>query len=273
MATSITYKGSELVNFESGTKTLKTSGKYCEDDIIVTSTGGGDPYQKWKGYVSRLSSWNNLFQNAWTALTDDDLVGLQLTNYSANKTSFYFTFNNCTAITSMPAMDTTSATNMHSMFENCPYLLEIKGLNTNLVTDFYRMFRNCDRLQTIDFVLDTSHGTDLGAMFASCLALKNVRFRPNRIRRDISFLNSSSLTLNSLVSIANGLSEDVTGYYLTLHTSLSANGGILDTTTGTYETIYEEYDNYDIFTADGEPVQGHTTLRQFITNVKGWGVI
>ena len=38
MATSITYKNNEISSFNSGTKILKTSGKYLEDDITVVST-------------------------------------------------------------------------------------------------------------------------------------------------------------------------------------------------------------------------------------------
>lgn len=39
MATTVSYKGNEIANFESGTKTLKTSGKYCEGDITIQSAG------------------------------------------------------------------------------------------------------------------------------------------------------------------------------------------------------------------------------------------
>lgn len=41
MATSITYKNNEISSFDSGTKILKTSGKYLEDDITVVSTSSG----------------------------------------------------------------------------------------------------------------------------------------------------------------------------------------------------------------------------------------
>lgn len=38
MATSITYKGSELASFSNNTKTLKTAGKYLEGDITVSAS-------------------------------------------------------------------------------------------------------------------------------------------------------------------------------------------------------------------------------------------
>ena len=50
MSASITYKNDTLVSFDSGTKTLKTAGKYLEDDITVTvdgsGGGGGEPAPK-----------------------------------------------------------------------------------------------------------------------------------------------------------------------------------------------------------------------------------
>lgn len=42
MSVSIKYKGNEIASMSaSGTKTLKTAGKYCEGDITVQNTEGG----------------------------------------------------------------------------------------------------------------------------------------------------------------------------------------------------------------------------------------
>jgi len=38
MATTVTYKSSEIANFTNTTKTLKTSGKYMEGDVVITET-------------------------------------------------------------------------------------------------------------------------------------------------------------------------------------------------------------------------------------------
>ena len=37
MSVNVSYKGSSLVSFEEGTKTLTTSGTWLEDDITITS--------------------------------------------------------------------------------------------------------------------------------------------------------------------------------------------------------------------------------------------
>ena len=41
MATTVTYKGATLTTATNQTKTLKTSGKYLEDDITITDTSAG----------------------------------------------------------------------------------------------------------------------------------------------------------------------------------------------------------------------------------------
>ena len=45
MSTSVNYKGNEIASFSNGTKTLKTAGKYMEDDISIVDvdSGGGRP--------------------------------------------------------------------------------------------------------------------------------------------------------------------------------------------------------------------------------------
>ena len=48
MSTDVTYKNNTLASISSGTGTLKTAGKYLEDDITITVTGsgGGEPARK-----------------------------------------------------------------------------------------------------------------------------------------------------------------------------------------------------------------------------------
>lgn len=46
MSTTVTYKDNTLTTVNNATKTLKTAGKYMEDDVILTdmNSGGGDTY-------------------------------------------------------------------------------------------------------------------------------------------------------------------------------------------------------------------------------------
>ena len=56
MATNVSYKNNSLTSFNSGTKVLKTAGKYMEDDVTVTTAAGsaGTPTAT-KGSVSNHS--------------------------------------------------------------------------------------------------------------------------------------------------------------------------------------------------------------------------
>lgn len=40
MATIVNYKNNQISTFTTGTKTLKTSGKYMEDDVTITTSAG-----------------------------------------------------------------------------------------------------------------------------------------------------------------------------------------------------------------------------------------
>ena len=61
----INYKGSPIVQMsESGTKTLKTAGKYCEDDITVEyakpAGGGGSGFAE---TICEVAGNNNVSSN------------------------------------------------------------------------------------------------------------------------------------------------------------------------------------------------------------------
>ena len=65
MSVSIKYKGSEIAALTaSGTKTLKTAGKYCEGDITVQNTEGGAALP---------------FETIMTVSTDDGIISFTST--------------------------------------------------------------------------------------------------------------------------------------------------------------------------------------------------
>ena len=89
-------------------------------------------------------------------------------------------------------------------------------------------------------------------------ALREVRFVPNTIHGEFTIYNTRTLSNDSLISIANGLSDEATGIYdirrtNTLPTMQNITGNVVDS----------------MFIADDN---GSTTLEQFITNVKGWTI-
>ena len=63
----IKYKGQPIVEMtESGTKTLKTGGKYCEDDITVEyakPAGGGGSGSGFAETICEIAGNNNVSSN------------------------------------------------------------------------------------------------------------------------------------------------------------------------------------------------------------------
>ena len=58
-------------------------------------------------------------------------------------------FYDCRALTTIPALDTSQATNMQSMFSDCSSLTTIPALDAGQVTDMYFMFYGCSSLESV----------------------------------------------------------------------------------------------------------------------------
>jgi len=120
----ITYKGNKIVELsESGTKTLKTSGKYCEGDISLSYTKSGGMGKLIKTYTVTESWQNDTLGNPVTiyntilsdvTTTNSDMFVCIVKNnldtssysandfvYTANGTNGFFHRNNWTAVRSI----------------------------------------------------------------------------------------------------------------------------------------------------------------------------
>ena len=95
-------------------------------------------------------------------------------------------------------------------------------------------------------------------------ALTYVRCVPNVLEYDFGFDNSSLLTDESIVSIANALKDGITGHSIKFHATPKAR---CNSIMGTVSQVTEGGVTYNLFTANA---QGATTLTSFITTTKGW---
>lgn len=93
--------------------------------------------------------------------------------YTSNSTYFESMFYNCSALITVPNIDTSNGVNFSHMFYNCSELSTIPKIDTGKGANFSWMFRNCYNLSTIP-ELDTSAGTDFSSMFAYCQVLKTI---------------------------------------------------------------------------------------------------
>lgn len=111
-----------------------------------------------------------------------------------------------------------------TIFRNCFTAGEFHSVcvDTSSGEDFYRMFRLSDTIN-IDSELDFSKATNVGQAFASCNHLENVRFKAIKVfDNNLNFSNCSKLTVESLLSILNALSDNTgldTTYTVTLGTA------------------------------------------------------
>lgn len=109
----LTYKGSTIATMEaSGTKTLKTAGKYCEDDITLQYVRPSAPTQNddsiyllralpYTSYLKRLQkiiggtvAWNQLVPNANATFTSDNTDTRALNFYFRKDASPYTSLYN-----------------------------------------------------------------------------------------------------------------------------------------------------------------------------------
>jgi hypothetical protein len=89
-------------------------------------------------------------------------------------------------------------------------------------TDLTNFVSQASALVKINGTMDLSDSTNNATGFTSCPALKEVRFKEGSIKKSISFNSSANLSANSIASIIEGLSLEVSGQTLTVHKDVAA---------------------------------------------------
>lgn len=172
----LSYKGSDILELSnSGSATLKTGGKYCEDDIgveYVKPSGGSDQYEM-------LLAVNN---NTETSISNGDITTVrecmfygdsELESVSLpNATSIgYRAFYNCTNLASLNLPK--CATLNEESLGNCKALTKISDDNFPLLTDLrIRVFRSCTALT--HFIKPKTRMGFGGVCFEYCSSLRVV---------------------------------------------------------------------------------------------------
>ena len=166
-------------------------------------------------------------------------------------TSFSQMFYNCTSLTAIPELDTSSGTNFSQMFSGCTSLTAIPELDTSSGTNFSSMFSGCYSLTAIP-ELDTSSGTSFSSMFYYCTSLTAIPELDTSSGTNFSsmFYNCYSLTAIPELDTSSGINfsqmfyncisltaADLTGYDFSAVTSTTALSSVLNTINGTNLTI------------------------------------
>ena len=92
---------------------------------------------------------------------------------TANGNNFTSMFSAARSLETIPLLNTANGTNFQSMFSSCSSLQNIPLLNTAKGTNFQGMFSSCGSLKTIP-PLNTTSGTNFQSMFSSCGSLKTI---------------------------------------------------------------------------------------------------
>ena len=195
----VSYKGNTIAELnQSGNKTLKTSGKYCEDNIQIVYT---------KSAQSDLDAFWDSFQNkgkrtqygyAFTRWTDD-IYNPRYPIICGDVTGM---FSNASITDTKVTIDASGGvmhfSNLKLLFQNASNLVTVRKLITQKIYTYDNTFQNCAKLENI-----TIEG---------------------EVGKSINFKNSPLLSKTSINNIVTVLSDDVTGQTLTL-SAAAVNSG------------------------------------------------
>lgn len=225
----------DLYNFRGDTKLVYFP--YVDLSVRTTLNGMFEDCQ-WLQYVPPLT-----ISNKCTSLTDTFFNCKKLQNIdvsywnTSNVTSLYKTFYGCNSLSEIKGIenwDVSNVTDMNGLFYNCNSLttLDLSTWDANKVTDTTDMFNNCSKLQNIDLSGWNANIKWMRGMFYYCFALKNLNMSnidvsnvrdfefaflecseltnfqaPQNINASISFYESRLLTVDSLLSVLNNLTD------------------------------------------------------------------
>lgn len=137
----------------------------------------------------------------------------------------------------------------------------------NSYGNLYCTFYYCSKLKKVSGTPLLSLSTqDSGVqnIFAGCSNLEEVRFVENCIKVTIDLSACSKLTNDTLISVANGLFEGVTGKTVRFHSTPKSR---LQNIMG--DSVLDESETYHVFV---ESESGSMTLQNFINSVKAWSI-
>lgn len=164
----ISYKGTDIATMDaSGTKTLLTEGKYCEDDIevaYVKPSGGDNTLEKM--LTNTLTDYSsdvvtNIHTNAFNGCTN--LETISFPNVTSLET---YAFSGCTKLRS--ALLPKNATIPSYAFENCSSL-EVFDFSNITNVDGKNAFKNT-KLSGV-YAPKATIGASSGSQFEDCTSL------------------------------------------------------------------------------------------------------
>lgn len=206
----------EAIREKTGKEDLLTLDEMPQAIKDIESGGGGVDFMS---YLTTAS-----FSEDISEITENITLDVSRLNYVSNL--FGARELNCEKLTIRISDSCSGFMNFMTANNNCIGMIkevEIIG-NTSNVTNWLGAFNFRKTLEKITGDLDFSGSTNFTNTFNQCISLKEIRIKPNTIKKSISFNGSAYLTLETLQSIIDGL-VDMTGadsQVLKLHTNAKA---------------------------------------------------
>lgn len=181
-----------------------------------------------------LSSWNFSSATTLVSLFSSSNIKSVIINYpnmeNVNIVTFLFNKSHVETV-ELKGWKLPNVTSLANMMGNCLELqkADLREWDVSNVTSFSGLFNNCPSLTDLnikdwDFNGNTSAMTSSASgAFMKCNSLTNVIGPVYNIKANISFADSSLLTVDSAMVFINGLSDKVTSKKLTFHTDVYSN--------------------------------------------------
>ena len=184
-------------------------GKFYYDGTQWRPYGGGgtstDPQTVTIKSSDGGSSYTGLIDAAGDSIWDHFEPG-------AGGTSLRYAFSNMRRITSVPAFDTSSVTNMSLMFNACSSLTSVPEFNTSSVTDMADMFNGCSSLTSVP-AFNTSRVTTMSNMFQNCSRLTSVPAFNTWSVKNMAYMFAGCSSLTSLPAFNTWLVTDMSSMF------------------------------------------------------------
>lgn len=118
---------------------------------------------------------------------------------TSNVTDLEETFMGCKSLTSVPSYDTSKVTIMRYTFKDCSSLSSIPWFDTSKVTNIEGMLENCSNISSVP-LYDTSKAVDMVSMLGSCTSLTSLPlFDTSNVKNfDAAFSNCVSVQSGAL---------------------------------------------------------------------------
>lgn len=123
--------------------------------------------------------------------------------------SFEEAFSACTSLREVKIGDLTICESISQAFFNDTSLEKVTLGYNESIQNFSQAFYGCKALREINGELNFIVARDNGDMFTKCSSLEKVDFTPETIRMDMSLQDCVALSKESMMSLFNGLCNDV----------------------------------------------------------------